>query len=255
MVGSSAVGLSVSRKMVAKSGGSSRYLQQRVSSLLHEVGVAEDVHPFAPLRRPVVNLANDVPHLVNLYQHLRRVGRNNRHVRMRLHEDASLAFIGVAQVLSHLDCLGKTALQVVRPSDANAVGTMPAEVRQPVGRRPLQTVHRLGDHLRQRELARALRPRQDHGMGKAIMREHLADGVNHVGIAVKVREGHVADYGYIIILRIVITSTVSKVCHHERSEGSALVRTAESVRFGVGTATNVSTFYPVRGRTDPSLRS
>ncbi len=109
---------------------------------------------------------------------------------MRLHQDASLALVSVAQVLARLDRLGETSFQVVGLGDANAVGTMSAELRQAVSRRTLQTVHRLGNHLRQRELARALRSRQDHRMRKAIVRQHLADGVNDFGVAVKVREGH-----------------------------------------------------------------
>ena len=122
---------------------------------------------------------------------------------MRLHEDARLALVGIAQVLARFDRLGEAGLQVVGLGDAHAVGAVSAEVGQAVSRWTLQAVHRLGDHLRQRELARALRPREDHRMGKAIVRQHLADGVNDVGIAVKVREGHVAIRPAIVILLFV----------------------------------------------------
>ena len=102
---------------------------------------------------------------------------------MRLHEDAGLALVGVAQVLARLDRLGKALFQGVGLGDAHAVGAVPAEIGQAVGHRTLQTVHRLGNHLSQRELARALRAREDHRVGKVLVRQHLAQGVNDFGIA------------------------------------------------------------------------
>ena len=100
-----------------KEGGELRrlfqYLEQRVRRLFHEVGVAEDVNPLAAFGRLVVNLVDDVPHLVHLDQHLRRVGRNDEHVGMRLHQDAGFALVGVAQVLARLDGFGKALLQRV----------------------------------------------------------------------------------------------------------------------------------------------
>ncbi len=118
------------------------------------------------------------------------IGRNDQHVGMRLDEDARFALVGIAQVLARLDGLGKALLQRVGLGDANAVGAMAAEIGQAVGDGPLQTVHRLRNHLSQRELARALRAGEDHRVRKVLVRQHLAQRVHHLGVAVKIRKGH-----------------------------------------------------------------
>ncbi len=164
--------------------------QQRVCRLLHEVSVAEDVDAFPAFHRLVVDLVDDMAHLIDLHQHLRRVGRDDQHVRMGLHEEAGLALVGLAQVLPRLDCLGKALFQRVGFGDADAVGAPSAEIRQAVTERPLQTVHRFRNHLTERKFARALRAGKNHGMGKVIVREHLPQGVHCFFVAMKIREGH-----------------------------------------------------------------
>jgi hypothetical protein len=44
--------------------------------------------------------------------------------------------------------------------------------------------------LTQRELTGALRAREDYGVRKVFVRQHLAQGVNYFGIAVKIGERH-----------------------------------------------------------------
>ena len=121
MVGSSAAGLSVSRNRVANSRRLFQNFQQRVGRFLHELGVAEDVNPLAAFHRLVVDLVNDVADLVHLHQHLRRVGRDDQHVGMGLHEQASVALVGLAQVLARFHRLGKALFQRVGLGDADAV--------------------------------------------------------------------------------------------------------------------------------------
>ncbi len=103
-------------------------LQQRVSRFFHEVGVAEDVHPLATFNRTEIDFVDHVPHLVDFHQHLRRVGRNDHHVRMSLHEDARFLFVGLAQILPRLDSFGKAIFQRIGSGNTNAVAAMAAEV-------------------------------------------------------------------------------------------------------------------------------
>ena len=104
-------------------------LQQRICGLLHEVGFAEDIDPPVSFRRAIVDFVDDVPHLVHLHQHLRRIGRNDRDIRMGLHEDACLALVRVAQVLPRLHRLGETLFESIGLRDARAVRAHPAKVR------------------------------------------------------------------------------------------------------------------------------
>ncbi len=65
-----------------------------------------------------------------------------------------------------------------------------AEVGQAVGHRTLQAVHRLGDHLSERELPCPLRPGKNQRMGKVLVRQHLAQRVHRLGISMKIRKRH-----------------------------------------------------------------
>ena len=133
---------------------------------------------------------NDVAHLVNFHQHLRRIGRDDQHIGMRLDEDAGLALVGIAQVLARLHRFGKALFQRIGFGDANAVRASAAEVRQTVGDGALQAVHRLGHHLSERELPCSLRPGKNQRMGKVLVRQHLAQRVHRLGIAMKIRKRH-----------------------------------------------------------------
>src|ERR1019366_1879311 len=84
----------------------------------------------------------------------------------------------------------------------------------PVGERPLQTVHRFRNHLTQRELAGALRPREDYGVREVFVRQHLAQGVNHFGIAVKIGEGHggYASAAFLFSASINRSNTTRTIC-------------------------------------------
>ena len=84
----------------------------------------------------------------------------------------------------------KRSLKIVGFGNAHAVGAMAAEVGQAVAERALQAVHGLGHHLAERVLTRTLRSREDHRMRKVLARQHLAQRVDGLGIAVKIREGH-----------------------------------------------------------------
>ncbi len=129
-----------------------------------------------------------MPYLIDFHQHLRRVGRNDHHVRMRLHEDASLFLVGLAQVFARLDGFSEAGLQVVGLGDASAICAMTAEIRQAVSDRPLQTVHRFRNHLTERKLPRSRRAGQDQRMRKVFVGQHLPQRVNRFGVTVKVRK-------------------------------------------------------------------
>jgi len=164
--------------------------QERVRGFFHEVGVAEDVDPFASFGRLEINLVDHVPHLIDLHQHLRRIGGNDHHVRMRLDEDASFFLVGVAQMFASLDGFGEAIFEGVGLGNANAVGAMAAEIRQAIGHGPLQAVHRFRNHLTDCELARARWAGEDQCVRKVVMRKHLPQRVNRLGVAVKIRKRH-----------------------------------------------------------------
>ncbi len=135
-----------------------------------------------------------MPHLVDLDHHLGRIGRNDQHVGMSLHQDAGLFFVGVSQSLAGFDGFGKTGVKVLRLRNANTVGTFAAEIGQAVADFGIKAIHGLGQHKSEGVLARARRAGKDHRLWKAIARQHLAQVMNHIGVAVKIGKAHVLPF-------------------------------------------------------------
>ena len=128
--------------------------------------------------------------LAELDEQLRRVGRNDEHVRVGLDEDAGLALVGVAQLVAGGDGLGDQGFKVGGVGDAGAVGADAAEVGQAVGFGGVEAVDGLGQHQGQRVLARAARAGQDERVGKALRADALAEMGDGLRVAEKVLEAH-----------------------------------------------------------------
>ena len=77
-----------------------------------KAGVGEDVDPFLGFARPVINGLDHAPHLVHLDHHLRRVGRDNQHVRMGLNKQARFFLVGLAQILAGFDRLREAGIEI-----------------------------------------------------------------------------------------------------------------------------------------------
>ena len=68
--------------------------------------------------RPVVGDVNGLADLAELDHELRRVGRNDEHVRVGLDEDARLALVGFAQIVAGVDGLVDELFEVGGGGDA-----------------------------------------------------------------------------------------------------------------------------------------
>ena len=133
-----------------------------------------------------------MPYLVDLDHHLRRIGRNDKHVRMGLYEKPSFFLVRVAQILARFNRLRKAGIEILRLCNADAVRAASAEVRQSVIRQGfLQAVHRPRQHQSQRVLARSLHARNYYAMRKALTRQHLAHAMNRLRVTGKIRKRHI----------------------------------------------------------------
>ena len=133
---------------------------------------------------------NHLPHLPHLDQVLRRVRRNDQHVRMRLDEDARFFLVGFAQVVARRHGLGHAFFKVGGIANAGAVAANTAKIRQAVALRRIKAVHRLGQHQRQRVFARAFGARQDQRMRKPVRPHRLAQVPHRRRIPQKLLEAH-----------------------------------------------------------------
>jgi hypothetical protein len=122
-------------------------------------------------RRPVIRHVNHLPHLANLDLQLRRIGRNNQHVRVRLDQDARLALVGFAQGVARLHSLGHALFQVGRIANARAVRADAAKVRQPVRFCGIEAVDGLRQHQRQRVFACSRAARRESANAETAPRE------------------------------------------------------------------------------------
>ena len=112
MVGSSSCGFSVSRISEVCSGGSSSTLSRLLAASFMKAEEVKMVNVASRLhRRPVVGHVDHLPHLAQLDEQLRRVGRNDQHVGVGLDQDAGLALVGLAQVVAGSHGLGHQRLR------------------------------------------------------------------------------------------------------------------------------------------------
>ena len=92
-------------------------------------------------------------HLIHLDHHLRRIRRDDQHIRVGLHKQASVFLVGLAQALARLHRLSKAGIKIGSLGNTAAVRAFPAEVRETVSLSRLQAIQSLCQHQRQRVLA------------------------------------------------------------------------------------------------------
>ncbi len=102
-------------------------LEQRVGGLLHHVGGGEDEDAAGRFGGEVVGALDEGADLAELDEELRRVGREDEDVGVGLDEDASLLFVGLAEVFAGDDSGGNLLFEIGGGGDADAVFTVTAE--------------------------------------------------------------------------------------------------------------------------------
>jgi len=133
---------------------------------------------------------NDLPNLAQFDEQLRRVGRDDEQVGMGLNQDAGLALVGFAQAVASFNRFGNQGFEVGGIVDAEAVGTLAAEVGKAVRFRWIEAVHRLGEHEGERVFARASWSSNDQRVGKAPGADRLAQMGDGLRVAEEVLEAH-----------------------------------------------------------------
>ena len=121
---------------------------------------------------------------------LRRVGRHNQHVGVRLDQDARLALVGFAQAVAGFHSFGHALFEVGRGADAPAIRAGAAKIRQPVRLRRVQAVEGLGEHQGKRVFARPARSGKDQRMRESRRAQALAQVPYRLRIAEKFLEAH-----------------------------------------------------------------
>ena len=144
-------------------------LQQTVGRLLHEGRRRKDrKSAFRFDRRAIVRDVNDLTHLPQFDQQLRRVRRHNQHIGVSLDQDAGLAFVCVAQFVASLDGLGNALFKIGSRRYANAIAAMAAKVGKTLTLPRFEAIHHLRQHERKRVLACTFRPRKNQRLRKMI---------------------------------------------------------------------------------------
>ena len=106
------------------------HLEQGVGGLLHHGGGGEDENLARGLAGQIVGALDEGADLAELDEELGRVGRKDKNVGMGLDEDASLFFVGLAEVFAGEDGGGDLVFEVGGTGDAGAVGADAAEASQ-----------------------------------------------------------------------------------------------------------------------------
>ena len=110
---------------------------------------------------------------------------------MGLNKDPRFFLVGVAEIFACFDGFGETSFEIIRLGDADAIGARRRRNRaEPSVRVGGEAIHRPRQHQRERVLARAARAGEDYGLGKAVVRQHLAQAIDDLRISVKIRERH-----------------------------------------------------------------
>jgi hypothetical protein len=168
-------------------------LEQAVGCLAHERRGSEDGEgAFGFDRRTVVGHVNHLPHLAHFDEQLRRVRRNDEHVRVGLDEDARLALVGLAQIVAGFHGLGYALFQVGCFANSNAVGADAAKVRQSVRFRLVKTIEGLCEHERKRVFACPARAGENERMREPAGADAFAEVRDGLRIAEKILKAHVS---------------------------------------------------------------
>ena len=109
---------------------------------------------------------------------------------MRLDEDAGFALVGFAKVIAGGNGFFDERFEIGRLGDARAVWADAAKVGQPVGLSGVEAVDGLGQHQRERVLARAARSGEDERVRKAARAHTLAQMRDGCGVAEEILEAH-----------------------------------------------------------------
>jgi hypothetical protein len=109
---------------------------------------------------------------------------------MRLHENTGFFLVGFAKVLASFDRLSKATFEIASLLNAGAVRAFAAEIRKSIARRRIQAVHGPSQHQRQGVLSATVTSREHYRVRKMIAREHLAQAVHGLSIAMEIRKRH-----------------------------------------------------------------
>jgi len=128
--------------------------------------------------------------LAYLDEQLRRVGRDDKHIRVSLDEDAGLFFVGVAHLFASGDGFCYQSFKISGAADTGAVCAVTAEVRKAVRFGGLKAVDGFGQHQGQGVLARTARAGQDERLGKSPRADALPEPGHRRRIAEKILKAH-----------------------------------------------------------------
>ena len=126
---------------------------------------------------------DDLTYLAELDEELRWVGWDDEQVRVGLDEDAGLALVSIAEVVAGCDGFGDEGFEVGGVGDAEAVGTVAAEVWEAVGLSGVEAVDGFGEHEGERVFAGALGTGEDERVRKALSADRLAEMGDGLGVA------------------------------------------------------------------------
>ena len=134
-----------------------------------------------------------MPHLPQLDQQLRGIGRNHQHVGMRLDQNPRLLLVDLAQFFPRSNRLIDACIQVRCLPDPHAICADAAIVRQPVCLLWIEAIDRLREHDRQRVLACAAWSGKDQRVRQTVRSDRFPQVPNRRFIAEKVAEAHAPD--------------------------------------------------------------
>ena len=87
--------------------------------------------PCSPQRAGGIGRVNDLPHLAELDEQLRRIGWDDEHVGVCLDKNSSLALVGLAQIFARRHGIGYTRIQVGRLGDRTQFEQVPQKSGRP----------------------------------------------------------------------------------------------------------------------------
>lgn len=133
---------------------------------------------------------DDLADLAELDEQLRRVGRDDEHVGMRLNQDAGIFFVGFTEAVAGINGGGYEFFKVGGAGNAGAVVTVSAKVGQAVGFGWLKAIDGLGEHEGEGVFAGAARAGEDEGMRKSLGAHSLAQVRDSGRVAEEFLEAH-----------------------------------------------------------------
>ena len=169
-------------------------LEEGVRGLLHERGGREDEDTARCFGGLEVRALDDGTDLTELDEELRRIGRDDEDVGVRLDKDAGVFLIGFAEVFAGGDGFGDAGGEVGGGADAGAVGTGAAEVGEGLTVGPevawlAEALEGHGEHEGEGVFAGSARAGEDEGVWETAGGDSGAEGFDDGGVADEVGEG------------------------------------------------------------------